>query len=53
LLLELAQDFGVDRIHGLIGQSTAEAGESGMIRSGLAEGKPQKGFEGQPVGLPC
>ena len=50
LLLELAQDLGVDRIHGLLGQPAAEAGEGGVIRSRLAEGKPQKGFEGQAVG---
>jgi hypothetical protein len=24
-----------------------------VIRSGLAERQTQKGFEGQPVGLPC
>ena len=50
LLLELAQDLGIDRIHGLLGQSTAEAGEGRMVRGRLAEGKPQKGFEGQAVG---
>jgi hypothetical protein len=50
LLLELAQDLGIDRIHGLLGQPTAEAGEGRMVRGRLAEGKPQKGFEGQAVG---
>ena len=49
LLLELAQDLGVDRVHGGFGQPTAEAGEGGVIRSGLAEGKAQEGFEGEPV----
>ena len=52
LLLELAQDLGVDRIHGFLGQAAAEAGEGGVIRGGLTEGKPQKGFEGQPIILP-
>jgi hypothetical protein len=50
LLLELAQDLGVDRIHGLLGQSATETGEGGVIRSRLAERQTQKGFEGQPVG---
>jgi hypothetical protein len=50
LLIELAQDLVIDRIHSLLGQSTAEAGERGMILSELAEGKPQKGIEGQSVG---
>jgi hypothetical protein len=53
LLLELAQELGVDRIHGLLGQPAAEAGEGGVIRSRLAERQTQNGFEGQPVGLPC
>ena len=42
LLLELAQDFGVDRIHGILGQPVAEAGEGEVIRSRLAEGQTQK-----------
>ena len=50
LLFELAQDFGIDRIHGLLGKPAAETGEGGMVRGRLAEGKPQKGFEGQAVG---
>jgi hypothetical protein len=53
LLLELALDLGVDRIHGFFGQPAAEAGAGGVIRSGLAEKQTQKGFKGQPVGLPC
>jgi hypothetical protein len=53
LLLELTQDLGVDRINCLLGQSATETGEGGVIRSRLAEGEPQKSFEGQAVGLPC
>jgi len=49
LVLELAQDFGVDRVHGGFGQTAAEAGESGVIRSGLAKGQLQEGFEGQTI----
>jgi len=49
LLFELAQDLGVDLVHGFFGQPAAEAGESRMIRSRLAERKPQEAFEGQPV----
>jgi hypothetical protein len=49
LLLELAQDLGVDRIHGGFGQPAAEAGEGRVIWCGLAEGKSQEGFEGEPV----
>jgi hypothetical protein len=45
LLLELAQDLGVDRIHGLLWQPAAEAGEGGLIRSGLAEGQTEKYYE--------
>ena len=47
MLLELAQDLGVDRIHGLLGQPAAETGKGGVIRSRLAEGQTQKGFEGE------
>ena len=38
LFFELAQDFGVDRIHGFFGQAASEAGEGRMVRRGLAEG---------------
>jgi hypothetical protein len=31
------------------GQSTAEAGEGGVIWCGLAEGKAKEGFEGESV----
>ena len=49
LLLELAQDLGVDRIHGGFGQSASEAREGGVVRGRLAERKVQEGFEGEPV----
>ena len=49
LLLELAQDFGIDRIHGGFGQPASEAGEGRVIRGRLAEGQVQEGFEGEPV----
>jgi hypothetical protein len=53
LLRELAQYHGIDRTQGLLGQPAGEAGKSGVIRSKLAEGQTQKGFEGQPVDLTC
>jgi hypothetical protein len=52
LVLELAQDFGVDLVHSLFGQAGSEAGEGGVVRGWLAEGHFQEGIKGQTVVLP-
>ena len=52
LVLELAQDFGVDLVHGLFGQASSEAGEGGVVRGRLAEGQVQESFKGQTIVLP-
>jgi len=45
----LAEEFIVDQAHGIFGESSSEAGESGMIGSGIIERKAQELFERCPV----
>jgi len=39
----------IDHAHSVFGESTSEPGESGMIGSGIIEGKTQELFEGYSV----
>jgi hypothetical protein len=49
LLFELAQNLGVDRIHSGFGMRLWKREKGGVVRSWLAKGQAQKGYEGQPI----
>ena len=46
---ELVQEFAVDPAQGVLGESSSEAGEGGVIRCRIIEGKSQEPFEGDAV----
>ncbi len=49
VLMQLGKQRAVELYHGLLGQTAAESGKGGVIRSGLILGQSQEGFEGDAV----
>ena len=47
LVFKLVQDFRVELVHGLFGQSGSKARECGMIRRGFVKRQLQELFKGQ------